>query len=366
MATKFLDDKWVFDAADGKKRQMPQSIGKAHEFLRSAVEAFPFWKDDLKPRLEGIFERYIGSHAKIELRPDIQALEEWLQQQLSISLATDADSVATPLRNMGDGWQSAIRLATLEALSEYPELTKERVVLLIEEPETHLHPHLRRKLRKVLRDLSSKGWTVVYTTHSPELVSFVDNQASMRLVRSRGTVAGKAVRTDTVLQAAKLQSKIDDRGAHDFLFADCVTFCEGKDDAFALKMAFDKVGLDYDARSSSIAQCGSVTAIPSFTAIASALGIRWCALTDEDRIADGTVKPKTEAARVEIESTRGAADVQVQWPGDVETCLGVTTGKATPEIIASLLETADWRTKYPAFTATIEMIRDWICAPKPA
>jgi ABC-type histidine transport system ATPase subunit len=73
-----------------------------------------------------------------------------------------------------------IRLAALEALIEYPDLVRERVVLqaphlpapalalrqgmwmLLEEPETHLHPHLRRKIRRVLGELAAKGWTVVY------------------------------------------------------------------------------------------------------------------------------------------------------------------------------------------------------------
>jgi len=90
------------------------------------------------------------THAKIDLKPDTQAIEEWLAQQLAISLATDPNSVPMPLKSMGDGWQSMIRLAALEALTEYPDLVRERVVLLLEEPETHLHPHLRRKIRRVL------------------------------------------------------------------------------------------------------------------------------------------------------------------------------------------------------------------------
>jgi predicted ATP-dependent endonuclease of OLD family len=119
-------------------------------------------------------------------------------------------------------------MAALEALTKYPDLMKERVVLLLEEPETHLHPHLSRKLRRVLASLSAKGWTIVYSTHSPEMVSFDEKQVITRLVRSGDAVTHKSVHTDKINPDAKLQSKLDERGAHDFLFASCAVFCEGK------------------------------------------------------------------------------------------------------------------------------------------
>jgi energy-coupling factor transporter ATP-binding protein EcfA2 len=281
LAERFLSDEWDMTRADGKTSPMPSTMYKAYRFFQESLRVFPFWKDDLKPHLEGVIRRYVGSQAKIDLKPDTQAFEEWIAQQLGVSLATDPDSVATPLRSMGDGWQSIIRLAALEALTKYPQLTKERVVLLLEEPETHLHPHLRRKLRKVLSSLSAKGWTIVYSTHSPEMVSFDEKQVITRFVRSGGTVTHKSVHTDKINPDAKLQSKLDERGAHDFLFGSCVVFCEGKGDGFATRLGFENTNVDLDARSVSITQCGSVTAIPAFAEIASALGIRWCALTDE-------------------------------------------------------------------------------------
>ncbi len=312
MATKFLSEEWVMERSDGAKSNMPSTLYKAHAFFREAVEAFPFWKSDMKPRLERVFSRYVGSHARIDLRPDTQAIEDWLAQQLAVSLAADPNSITTPLRRMGDGWQSVIRLAALEALTEYPDLVRERVVLLLEEPETHLHPHLRRKIRKVLSELSAKGWTVVYTTHSSELVSFDADQVITRMVRSKGSVSSKSVHTDKINPDAKLQSKLDERGAHDFLFGAGAIFCEGKDDSFAIRLGLEKSDVDCDARAISVTQCGSVTAMPAFAEISAALGIRWCAVTDEDLQADGTVKPMTGKARKAIENHRGAADQQLQ------------------------------------------------------
>jgi predicted ATP-dependent endonuclease of OLD family len=222
------------------------------------------------------------------------------------------------------------------------------------------HPHLRRKLRMVLGDLAAKGWTVVYTTHSSELVSFDEDQLITRMVRSRGSVVSRTVHTDKINADAKLQSKLDERGAHDFLFGTAAIFCEGKDDSFAVRLGFEKTGIDCDGRSISITQCGSVTAIPAFAKISKDLGIRWCSLTDQDLQQDGTIKVVTEKARNRIQQHLGDEDRQVHWPVDLENCLGVTSGKATPAVSLAKISDAAWEINYPKFKAVLKDLAEWI------
>ncbi|AEF96320.1 ATP-binding protein [Methanotorris igneus] len=47
-------------------------------------------------------------------------------------------------------------------------------VLILEEPEVHLHPSLRFKLVDLLKDLANSGVYVVISTHSPEIVRYVE------------------------------------------------------------------------------------------------------------------------------------------------------------------------------------------------
>jgi len=47
-------------------------------------------------------------------------------------------------------------------------------VLILEEPEVHLHPSLRFKLVDLLKDLANAGVYVVISTHSPEIVRYVE------------------------------------------------------------------------------------------------------------------------------------------------------------------------------------------------
>lgn len=361
LAERFLTDSWEVQLGEGKPaRQMPHAMHLAYGFFQDALQQFPFWQQDMRPHLEGVIGKYVGKQTKIELRPDSQVFEEWVSQQLMISLATDPDSAATPLKNMGDGWQSVIRLAALEALTKYPSLTKDRIVLLLEEPETHLHPHLRRKLRKVLASLSEREWVVVYTTHSPELVSFEGQQSITRLVRATGSVAYGTVFTDKIEAGAKLQSKLDDRGAHDFLFSAGVIFCEGTEDAFAVRMGMENLDVDCDARSISITHCSGASGIPAFALMAKNLGIRWCALTDQDLLPDGNINPATSKHRDKIETIRGESDVQVQWPVNLEHCLGIESSKATPEVVLPLLSVPGWATEYPEFHGVVNEMASWI------
>ena len=263
--------------------------------------------------------------------------------------------------SMGDGWQSIVRLAALEALSHFPGELKDRRVVLLEEPETHLHPHLRRKLRKVLAELSKAGWTIVYSTHSPEMVTFDGDQVITRLVRVGGVVDYATVHTDRVQAPAKLQSKLDERGAHDFLFSTGTVFVEGRDDGFACRYTLGSCKVDVDGRSVSITQCNAVSAIPAFAEIAKELGIRWCAVTDEDRLGDGSLNQSTVNHRANIEKHRGAADLQLMWPAKLEACLGLAPGqKAQPELTEPLLAHSEWRSNHPDYYYTVKAIAGWI------
>jgi hypothetical protein len=365
LARRFLETKWDFDHG-GKPRPMPDTLMRAHEFFRQSVERFPFWQDDLKPKLQDTLSQYIGAHARFSLAPDVQDIQEWLAQQLAVSFAADAAGAATPLRSMGDGWQSLIRLAALDVLSQYPGETGDRVLVLAEEPETHLHPHLRRKLRDVFERLAGKGWMVLAATHAPEFVSFAKPQIVLKLWRNGNDVIQGVLDASSTTDTLKFQEKLDERGNHEMLFAQRVVLCEGKDDCWALRSAFVKLDpcLDLDARSVSLVDTGGVGNLPDYAEVAKKLQIPWCAVTDEDKDQNGVVNPKTEKIRQRVEAMRGARDTAAMWPGKLEVCLGTTGAqKATPEWQVANIDPkplADLRCDHPDLIATSEAVRTWI------
>ncbi|MET4730667.1 putative ATPase [Lysobacter enzymogenes] len=370
LVRKFMDAKWEFSYA-GKSHAMPGAIQKAHAFFRSAVAEFPFWKDDLKPKLQETLSQYLGRQASMELRPDLKTLEEWMAQQLLFGFAADSGGAITPLDRMGHGWQSLVRIACLEVLSQYPEeVSRQNVALLFEEPESYLHPHLSRKLRSVLDRLAQGGWLVALTTHSPDLISFNGQQTIAKLSRSGDDASVATLSVEKLDTAAKFQERLDERGGHEMIFAQRVVLCEGKDDAFALRSYLTRrANLDLDGLSVSIIQAGDVNHLPVFAGMATQLNIPWCAVSDEDKLPDGSLKPNTRTARDKLEKLMRPQDEQITWTGDLEACLGLTYGKARPSWQAEHVESLDQATlttKHPEFVSAAEKVCKWIqCTPPP-
>jgi predicted ATPase len=365
LVRKFMDEKWEFTYG-GKAHAMPGAVERAHAFFRGAVSEFPFWKDDLKPRLQSTLSDYIGRQASMELRPDLKTLEDWMEQQLLFGFAADGGGAITPLDRMGHGWQSLVRIACLEVLSQYPEeVSRQRVALLFEEPESYLHPHLSRKLRAVLDRLASAGWMVAFTTHSPDFISFNSRQTIAKLSRTGDEVKVSTMAVEGIDAAAKFQERLDERGGHEMIFAQRLVLCEGKDDAFALRGYLTKqCDIDLDGMSISIIRTGDVSQLPVFASMATELDIPWCAVSDEDVLPDGSIKPNTKAARDKLAALAGPRDCEVAWKGDLEACLGITAGKkAEPRWQADNLEPLDsaaLAVQYPDFVHAADKVKNWI------
>lgn len=365
LAEQFLESEWQFEFEDGS-RPMPATLIKAHAFFRESVEAFPFWKGDLKPRLQETLAQYVGGQARFALHPDVQHFKDWLAQQLAVSFAADTGGATTPLQRMGDGWQSLVRLAALDVLSQYPGQVARRVVLLVEEPETHLHPHLRRKMRNVLERLAAERWLVVTATHGPEFTSLARPQVVAKLWRKGDDVALGTFDTSGTSNAIKFQEKLDERGNHEMLFAQRAVLCEGKDDCWALRSAIQKLDptLDLDARSVSLVDTGGAGNLKDYANIAQQLGIPWCAITDEDKLANGQVNPLTEKVRRALDAKRGANDQSVMWPDNLEACLGAPVPKkATPDWQAANIDPkplTQMKRDHPAFMAECARVLSWI------
>jgi ABC-type multidrug transport system ATPase subunit len=359
LAKSFLETKWAFNY-DNKERQMPDSIRAAHRFFAEAVANFPMWKDDLRPRFAATLSSYVGRQAGLDLRPQIQDIEDWLTQQLMLSFSTDAGGSPTPLNCMGHGWQSLVRMAALEVLSQIPEQVRERVVLLIEEPETYLHPHLARRFRRVLNSLAAQGWVVVLSTHSPSLFRLDGDEVVIRLRREGDKVSTGTAKAADASDRFRVQAKIDERGTHEFMFAQRVVLCEGKDDVYALKLYLGKLNADLDTLGVTVVDGGSAQNLPDYAALAGKLAIPWIAVTDEDSIAIG-VNPKTEKVRKKLSEIETAFDKQAQWQVNLEHCLNCTG--ASPEWQAEHIEPLnldDIRKQFPLYAATADTIAQFL------
>lgn len=96
------------------------------------------------------------------------------------------DGVLTSLTNKGDGVKSLTTIALLSQIS-----SKKNRLIIVDEPENHLHPEAVRYIDNVLRNLA-KDNQVLISTHSPIFVN--RNNISSNIIVD----AGKAIKADRI------------------------------------------------------------------------------------------------------------------------------------------------------------------------
>ncbi len=129
------------------------------------------------------------------------------------------DGVETELSSKGDGIISLTTMSLMKHVSE-EGIGEESLILLIEEPESHLHPEAIHGLRQVLKDIS-KDQQVVITTHSPILV---ERERVSQNILVRDGRAARARRISDIRDALGIQMSDNLIGAY------AVLLVEGEED----------------------------------------------------------------------------------------------------------------------------------------
>ena len=133
-------------------------------------------------------------------------------------------------------------------------------VLLLEEPELHLHPALQRKL---LEQLTRYGVQVIATTHSPTVVNWFTRNGH-RVFRTEFDGEEKRVDVCEVKVLSELRSLIESIGASpaDIVLADKILLVEGANDVPVFKVWLRKAP-SYGYQSVSVLALGGSDAASS-------------------------------------------------------------------------------------------------------
>ena len=139
---------------------------------------------ELRTALETL-DRYLDSLGKVQVNTVPNSLEE-LARTIGVSFGAGQEHLAARLQ--GSGVRSLASLQVQDLFyrlrlgSDGPDL-RPHTIILVEEPEAHLHPHAIFELPSLLEN---QGHQVIATTHSPQLASGIDPKA-IRLVRATST-----------------------------------------------------------------------------------------------------------------------------------------------------------------------------------
>lgn len=193
---------------------------------------------------------------------------------------------------MGTGAQRAIQMALIRYLAETrreDDNRPARRLLLIDEPELYLHPQGVRRLRQALADLAEAGFQIVFSTHSPLMLSR-DNAADTVIVgktAEAGVTTQKPLRhaVEEALSNAESQSRtlFELGNIAEIYFANRVVICEGKTDGRLLPLVYERLyGVTPDIDHIAFVSVGGCGNIPKALPVMAAMGIAACAVVDLD------------------------------------------------------------------------------------
>jgi putative ATP-dependent endonuclease of OLD family len=213
------------------------------------------------------------------------------------------DGTETPIELQGHGAQRALIFAMIEVLARQDASgdgdQHRSTVLLFEEPEIYLHPHLMRRLKEGLTEIASRNeWQVVITTHSPFFVNVADDPTSL-VITSRpnatGPIQTRQLHADPFIGT---DNSYDDRtalrAALDFhptvaeaFFARRVTLVEGDTELSVFRHsagvhAVLGIGEEQE-KATTIVSCGGKWTIPAMALVLRGFGIPFRIMHDCDR-----------------------------------------------------------------------------------
>jgi len=147
----------------GRELQLLEQDSDYHRLIERIEAAQKPVLRDIEDRLTQTINSFIPDVRSISL--DTRELRRAIRRSCRVLVD---DGTTTDLELKGDGIQSLTAISLLRHATE-TSLKGRKLILAIEEPESHLHPRAIHKLAEVLQEIAASQQVIV-TTHSQELV----------------------------------------------------------------------------------------------------------------------------------------------------------------------------------------------------
>ena len=152
--------------------------------------------------------------------------------------------------SLGHGAQRSIQMALIRHLADIKRDSGEQTsntILLIDEPELYLHPQAIEVLRDALKTISTQGYQVIFSTHSPFMITSkdVENTILIRKNTTLGTHKRNSLKTAIATVAAAHPSQLaivfSLSNSSNILFSEKVILAEGKTENRLIPKIIQKV-----------------------------------------------------------------------------------------------------------------------------
>lgn len=214
----------------------------------------------------------------------------------SLRIVGKEGSIVRSFEELGTGEQQVLLMAFAKAYME--TFNNESFVLIIEEPEAHLHPIAQRWLKRYILDMCKSGIQVVLSTHSPEFIDPTCLEGLVKVYKENGITKISQINSNDLyefcINTGVPSSKLTKDGILDFysaclsidqlkgLFAQKLILVEGDTELFSLTNYFDRAGFNLDSNGIEIIKCGGKTNIAKYYRFFKSYGYACFCIFDAD------------------------------------------------------------------------------------
>jgi predicted ATP-dependent endonuclease of OLD family len=210
----------------------------------------------------------------------------------TIKVAEDgfAGASGMDVTTLGHGAQRSVQIALLTVLSETRRASAHgTTLLLVDEPELYLHPQAIENVRLALKSLSESGYQVIFSTHSPQMISRDDasNVVLLRKAVERGSHSrkglGRAVTEEIKNANHQAEMLYSFSNSSKFLFSESVLLAEGKTERNVFPHMFEEItGKTLVGEKKAFIDLGGVDNIPAAMRVLVAMDLPTKAVVDLD------------------------------------------------------------------------------------
>ncbi len=234
-----------------KEAATGEAVSKAREDFTKAI----FEKLQVEVGLmHGQLARYTDAFVSLRAVPEFA----W-DKAVSFDIkGVDSQGVEQSLERRGSGLRRLLMVAFFQYLSD-KRTQGGNYIFAIEEPENCLHPGLQRELVESLRELTTIGYQVIVTSHSPVFAGASAMEDLVLVTRESGVAS---VVEHPELSPAKVAEELGIEPADQITGYSACVFVEGPDDEIFFKKVSKILGEaslvagDFDSKNIGFVLCG--------------------------------------------------------------------------------------------------------------